>query len=247
MTVGGATSARSMNFLCRTERGACTRPVQPVPWDFAAVACEPTMALTCELDRVDVPSVGEAGWGAGGAVRRWTRATCSAGTAARPSSAAVPTCGEPLTPGKRFCRRCGATLFEAAPARPRPSPAQPVREVGRRTADVLGAVLRRRRVHPAVRGPGPGGGPRAAVAVLHGRADGDRPVRRGGREVHRGRGDGRMGHPGGDRRRRGASRPGRAGPGGRGRRTGRRVGAARPGRARRGGDRRGGGEPGRGR
>jgi len=38
------------------------------------------------------------------------------GDCGAPVSAGCPTCGEPLTPGKRFCRRCGATLFEAAPA-----------------------------------------------------------------------------------------------------------------------------------
>jgi class 3 adenylate cyclase len=48
-----------------------------------------------------------------------------------------PTCGEPLTPGKRFCRRCGATLFEAAPASAPVSP--PARESAaeRRMCSVL--------------------------------------------------------------------------------------------------------------
>ncbi|MGH3153113.1 MAG: adenylate/guanylate cyclase domain-containing protein, partial [Streptosporangiaceae bacterium] len=41
-----------------------------------------------------------------------------------------PTCGEPLTAGKRFCRRCGATLFEAVPA----TAAAPVPPPGREPA-----------------------------------------------------------------------------------------------------------------
>jgi hypothetical protein len=51
-----------------------------------------------------------------------------------------PTCGEPLTPGKRFCRRCGAALFDAAPALATPTPAaQPGRESAaeRRVCSVL--------------------------------------------------------------------------------------------------------------
>jgi class 3 adenylate cyclase len=52
-------------------------------------------------------------------------------------SAGCPTCGEPLTPGKRFCRRRGTTLFDVTAA---PVPASaPVRESAaeRRTCSVL--------------------------------------------------------------------------------------------------------------
>jgi class 3 adenylate cyclase len=44
-----------------------------------------------------------------------------------------PTCGEPLTPGKRFCRRCGATLFEPVRAPSGAAPA-PDSQPGRRPA-----------------------------------------------------------------------------------------------------------------
>jgi hypothetical protein len=112
-------------------------------------------------------------------------------------------------------------------------------------ASVLGAVLRRGGVHPAVGSAGSRGSPGAAVAVLHGGADGDRPVRRGGGEVHRGRGDGGVGHPrrGGRGRRAGGAR--RARPGGRGGRAGRRKRGSRFGGPSRGGHRGGGGHPGR--
>ena len=101
-------------------------------------------------------------------------------------------------------------------------------DAGRRAPGVLGPVLRPGRVHPAVGGAGPGGGPRAAVGVLRDREHGDRPVRRGGREVHRRRRDGGLGHAGRDRGRRRARRAGGARPGGRRRRARRASAASTP-------------------
>jgi class 3 adenylate cyclase/tetratricopeptide (TPR) repeat protein len=59
------------------------------------------------------------------------------GDCGAPATAGCPTCGEPLTPGKRFCRRCGATLFEAAPATAPVSPPAPGSAAERRMCSVL--------------------------------------------------------------------------------------------------------------
>ena len=106
-------------------------------------------------------------------------------------------------------------------------------------ATALERVVRRpRRLHGAVGGPRSGGGPRAPVAVFRPGADGGRPLRRDGREVHRGRRDGRVGRSGraGGRRRAGGAR--RSGAGDRrcgARRRGRGTGAAAPRRDHHGG------------
>ena len=124
---------------------------------------------------------------------------------------------------------------------------RPGPRAGGRTTRVLGAVLRPGGLHPAVRVARSRGRPRAAVPLLRGGQDHDRPLRRNGREVHRRRGDGRVGDAHRVRGRRRTRRPGRAGPGGRGGGARGRGRRARPGRPRGRGDRRDGGQPGRGR
>src|SRR5215469_6287118 len=132
----------------------------------------------------------------------WVPVVWSAGPAGRPVLPVVWACagggGARLSCGRRFIF-CGP---------------------GGGAAGVLGAVLRRGRVHPAVGVAGPGGGAGTAVAVFRDGADGDRPVRGGGGEVHRGRGDGGVGDPGRRRGGRGAGGARRAGPGGFGRGAG---------------------------
>src|SRR5579859_4315672 len=89
MTVGDATSAPPRDLFSAERAMARARSqVSPGSVGFAAGPRVPTIAVTYGLDRVDVPRAGEAGWGAGGAVRWWKTATCSAGTAALPSAAA---------------------------------------------------------------------------------------------------------------------------------------------------------------
>src|SRR5438128_732661 len=58
-------------------------------------------------------------------------------------------------------------------------------------------VRRPGRVHLALRGPGPRRGSRVPEPLLRHVSDPDRPVRRDRGEVHRRRGDGRVGHTGG--------------------------------------------------
>ena len=138
-----------------------------------------------------------------------------------------PSCGAAVEPGDRFCGECGAALA-AAPAAARR---------GRRVAGAaagVGAVRRPRRLHDAVRAPRPGGGARAAVALLRALPHADRALRRDGGEVHRRRRDGRVGHARRARGRRRARRPRRAGAdagGHRARRGGRHARAARARRA----------------
>src|ERR1700728_2406679 len=85
-------------------------------------------------------------------------------------------CGTASSAGRKFCGECGAALALAAgPGVPAGAGAGPVAE--RRVCsvlfcDVVGFT-------PVVGGAGSGGGPRAAVGVLRGGADGDHPVRRG--------------------------------------------------------------------
>ena len=100
---------------------------------------------------------------------------------------------------------------------------------GRRAPARLGAVRRSRRLHVALRGARRRGRARAAVPLLRHLPAADRAVRRDGREVHRRRRDGRLGHADGDRGRRRARSPRSARPRRRGvgaRRRGRRTGAA---------------------
>src|SRR5262249_43371899 len=88
-------------------------------------------------------------------------------------------------------------------------------------------VLRCGGVYAAVGGAGSGGGAGAAVGVFRDRADGDRPVRRGGGGVERGSGEGGVGGAG--------ARGGGGGGGGRGApRVGGRGGAGAGGEGERG-------------
>ena len=142
------------------------------------------------------------------------RASASAATADRPLTAAAPAAG---------CRH----RHRAAEPRDRAAPRlRPLRRPGR--------------LHGALGVPRRGGGARAPVALLRHLPPADRALRRHGREVHRRRGDGGVGHAGRDRGRRRARGAGRARPGRgrlRARAGGRRRGAAGPCR---GADRRGG-------
>ena len=136
-------------------------------------------------------------------------------------TASAASAARPL--GRRRAGACAAAARRRAPAR-------------------LGALRRPRRLHDALGAARPGGGARAPLALLRDLQPADRPLRRHGREVHRRRGDGGLGHAdrdGGRRRARGArgARPRGGGLGAR--RRGRRARAAR---ARRRADRRGGGD-----
>ena len=141
--------------------------------------------------------------------------------------------------GKRFCDECGAALDGtsggvAATPRREP-PAAERRLVSVLFADLVGFTT-------AVGVARRGGRARAALALLRHLPPADRRLRRHGREVHRRRGDGRLGNADGDRGRRRASGACRARPRGggvRARRRGGRRGAAGP---RRRAHRRGGGD-----
>ena len=103
---------------------------------------------------------------------------------------------------------------------------------GLRTAPGLGAVRRPRRIHDALGVPRPRGGPRAPGPVLRSLPHPDRAIRRHRREVHRRRGDGRLGIAGGARGRRragGAGRPRDHAGGHRARGRGRHAGPSRQG------------------
>ena len=127
-------------------------------------------------------------------------------------------------PGDRGASTPGSRRGAGAPAR-----GTGRRGPGRRAAARHRPVRRPRRLHDALRGPRPGGGPRAPEPVLRRGARADRALRRHGREVHRRRGDGRLGRPDGARGRRRARRS--RGARGRRRRQGARARASRPARA----------------
>ena len=107
----------------------------------------------------------------------------------------------------KFCGECGAPL---GARRRRPCPFDPRRSGA---AACLRPLRRPRRLHPLVRGPRPGGRPRAPLALLRHGGRGHRAVRRDGREVHRRRRDGGVGRAGRPRGRRRAGGPRRARPG----------------------------------
>ena len=109
---------------------------------------------------------------------------------------------------------------------------------GRRAAPRLGPLRRPRRLHDARRGPRRRGDAGTPEPLLRSRPRRHRPLRRHGREVHRRRGDGRLGRADGARGRR---RAGRAG-GPRPRRRGQDARPGDPGPRRRP-DRRGGRHP----
>ncbi len=154
---------------------------------------EPRIGRGRRATRVTCPSCAIAERGGPQVLRRVRRA--SRGrlpvAAAPPNPPTVRFCGECGSPvaGRRRRRRPAGAAVAAHGRDPRP-PAP-----GRGAAPRHGAVRRPRRVHHAGRGPGPGGGPRAAVALLRPRDRGHRALRRHGREVHRRRGDGASGAP----------------------------------------------------
>ncbi len=99
----------------------------------------------------------------------------------------------------------------ARPATDTGRPAHPGDRLG--TSPGHRPVRRSRRVHDARREPRRRGRPRAPVALLRAVPGGHRPLRRHGREVHRRRGDGRLGRADRARRRRRTRGPRRARPG----------------------------------
>ena len=176
-----------------------------------------------------------------------------------------PSCGADNRPDAKFCFECGSALARTCPnghpvAVRRPLlrrvrggrrgygsrlPAAPVERADGRAPPRLGPVRRPRRLHAALGAARRRGGARAPLALLRHVPPADRALRRHGREVHRRRGDGGLGHADRDRGRRRARRAGGARPGRRrlgARRRGRRRGASRarrrPHRRGRGHDRR---------
>ena len=134
-----------------------------------------------------------------------------------------PSCGAPNPANVKFCGECGSALGAAVsagaadgvlPAAEKPSAER--RLVSVLFADLVGFTTlsesARRR-----------GGARAAVALLRHLPAADRPLRRHGREVHRRRGDGGLGHADRHRGRRRARRAGGARSGRRRHRAGRRA------------------------
>ena len=150
----------------------------------------------------------------------------SARSAARRSPSAARPAAPRTSPGDAFCGECGAPLgCRGTSGRP------PARRTRGRAPARLGALRRPRRLHRRVREPRRRGDARAALPLLRHLPAADRALRRDGREVHRRRGDGRLGHADRDRGRRRARRPRRARPRRRGlraRRRGRRARACAP-------------------
>ncbi len=133
------------------------------------------------------------------------RARSSAASAARRSQAVCGSCGTSNPPGQRFCGECGAAArsdrdLALAPAgtvdqarRGAPPRLAPVRSTSSGSRRHLRIATRRRRG--------------SSSRVLRDRARRHRALWRDGREVHRRRGDGRLGHSDRDRRRCRARRP----------------------------------------
>ena len=140
-------------------------------------------------------------------------------------------CGGVNQPTDRFCGDCGAALDAVAVSTAPDGGRIQTAAVGRRAAAGVGAVRGPGRLHDAERASRSRGGPRAAVALLRPLPIADRALRRHGREVHRRRGDGGLGHAGrarGRRRTRGQGRAGADERGGAAGRGGRNARAARP-------------------
>ena len=166
---------------------------------------------------------------------RTRRDGSSAASAARRCRAPVPHAARRMSPGVKFCGECGTALAAAAATSPAAiaAPAAERRLVSVLFADLVGftTLSEGRDAEDA----------RELLSRYFDTAPAtDRALRRHGREVHRRRGDGRLGHAGRHRGRRRARRPSGARP--RRRRAGARdeVGAPSCGRGRRA-HRRGGG------
>ena len=111
-------------------------------------------------------------------------------------SAACPSCGSPTLPDAKFCNECGSVLGAAAAPSPESRPAAASRgdqRARRRAPSRHGPVRRPRRLHAVRRGARRGGGPRGPDPLLRHGARDHRCLRRRRREVHRRRGDGRLG------------------------------------------------------
>ena len=122
-----------------------------------------------------------------------------------PLARACPACGSTQPAAGKFCGECGdraraPAAADAASTARRPDSAAPTTE--RRLVSVL--FLDLVVVHDALGAPRRRGHARPARRLLRDRADRDRAARRRGREVHRRRRDGGLGHAGHARGRRGA-------------------------------------------
>ena len=142
------------------------------------------------------------------------------GECGSPLARSCPACGSANPPGQRFCGDCGTQL---AAARAAPAPPRPDATPGRRAAAGVGALRRPGRLHHALRGRATPKTCATSSRATSSSRDADRALRRHGREVHRRRGHGRLGHADGDRGRRRAGRSGRARPRRRGSRARRRA------------------------
>src|SRR5437879_6157763 len=112
------------------------------------------------------------------------------GKCGSPLALSCPACGSPNPPDMKFCGDCGATLGAAPQGAPTPAVPREASTAERRLVSVLFADLV---------GFTPLSESRDAEEVrelLRAGADGDRAARRHGREVHRRRGDGRLGRSG---------------------------------------------------
>ena len=134
-----------------------------------------------------------------------------------PLSSSCPTCGEPNRADARFCANCGSSLGAQAPSTPTAS-AEAAAPAGLRTRRPPSAGSSRS-CSPTSSASRPS--PRTATrrpcasscrATSTPPREVDRALRRHGREVHRRRGDGGVGHADRARGRRGARRPGGARP-----------------------------------
>ena len=147
--------------------------------------------------------------GGGSTSRTFARAAAGSQTTATGSVRAVALSSR--SPVSTVGGRCRPTRCSAPDVASRAPDQRAGVARGDRPAPGQRAVRRPHRLHALRRAGRPGAGPRAAERLLRHRPPGDRPVRRGGREVHRRRGHGAVRRAGGHRDRRGALRPGRPG------------------------------------
>ena len=116
------------------------------------------------------------------------------GDCGSPLAGVCSSCGSTNPAGNRFCGDCGASLTRPANV---PARTHAGRGTDRRAPPRVGPVRRPGRLHDGLGRTRRRGDARAVVALLRPRPHADRPLRGDGREVHRRRGDGGLGHAGG--------------------------------------------------